>query len=84
MKRLQDVGGDADGDAFGGFLDRVACEVRVACGGFDPAVTEETADDRQAFAERQCPRGEGVAQIMLRIMVAGWHIQALWRTSCGR
>ena len=50
MKRLQDVGVDADGDPFGGFRDRVAREVRVARSGFDLAVPEEPADDRQALA----------------------------------
>ena len=63
-KRLQDVGGDADGDPFGGFPDRVARKERVARGGFDPAVTEEPADDRQALAERERPRGKGMTDVM--------------------
>ena len=33
----------------------------VVGGGFDPAVTEEPADDRQAFSERERPRGKAVA-----------------------
>ena len=32
--------------------------------GRDPAMTEEPADDRQAFAERQRPRGKAVAEVM--------------------
>ena len=46
LNRLQDIGGDADGDPLGGFPDRVAGKICVTHGGFDPAVTEETADDR--------------------------------------
>ena len=60
MKRLEDVGGDADGDPLGGFPHRVARKMGVARGGFDPAVAEETANDRQALAERERPRGEAV------------------------
>ena len=60
FKRLQDIGGDADGDPLGGFPDRGAREMCVVPGRFDPAVAEEPADDRQAFAECQRPRGEGV------------------------
>ena len=52
---LQDIGSDADGDALGGFLDGVARKMRIARGRFDPAMTEEPADDRQAFAERKRP-----------------------------
>ena len=44
--RLQDVGGDADGDAFGALPDRVADEVRIARDRLPPAVTEQPADDR--------------------------------------
>ena len=33
--------------------------MRIARGRFHPAVTEEPADDRQPFAERERPRGEG-------------------------
>ena len=62
--RLQDISGDADGDALSGFSYRVACEVRIARGGLDPAVTEQSADDRQALAERERPRGERVAQVV--------------------
>ena len=36
----------------------------IARGGVDPAVTEETADDRQALAERKRPRGKTVTQIV--------------------
>ena len=32
--------------------------MRIARGRFHPAVTEEPADDRQPFAERERPRGE--------------------------
>ena len=64
MKRLEDVGGDADGDPLGGFPHRVARKMGVARGGFDPAVAEETADDRQALAERERPRGEAVPDVM--------------------
>ena len=39
--RLQDIGGDADGDALGGFPDRVAREVCVARCGFDPADNQQ-------------------------------------------
>ena len=58
MKRLEDVGGDADGDPFGGFPHRVARKMGVARGRLDPAVTEESADDREALTERERPRGE--------------------------
>ena len=61
LKRLEEFGGDADGDPFGGFRDRIARKVCIARGGFDPAVPEEPADDRQALAERERPRGEGMA-----------------------
>ena len=61
LKRLEEFGGDADGNPFGGFPDRIAREVCVARGGFDPAVPEEPADDRQALAERERPRGEAVS-----------------------
>ena len=61
---LQDVGGDADSDPLGGFPDRVPREVRIARGRLDPAVTEEAADDRQALAERQRPRGKAVSDVM--------------------
>ena len=64
MKRLEDVGGDADGDAFGGFPDRVAREMGIARGRLHPAVTEQPADDRQALAERERPRGEAVPDVM--------------------
>ena len=64
MKRLQDIRGDADGDALGGFPDRVAREVRIAGGRLHPAVTEQPADDRQPLAERERPRGEGVADVV--------------------
>ena len=64
LKRLQDISGDADGDALGGFPDRVAREMRIASGGFHTAVTEQLADDRQALAERERPRGEAVADVM--------------------
>ena len=59
-KRLQDIGRNADGDPFGGTLDRVAREMCVARGGLDAAVTEQAADDWQALAERERPRGEAV------------------------
>ena len=39
-------------------------EMRVARGDFDPAITEKPADDRQALAERERPRGKGVAKIV--------------------
>ena len=39
-------------------------EMRVARGDFDPAMTEKPADDRQALAERERPRGKGVAKIV--------------------
>ena len=46
------------------FLTESARKMRVARGRFDPAVTEEPADDRQALAERERPRGEGVSHIV--------------------
>ena len=58
--RLQDVGGDADGDALSGFPHRVARKMRIARGGPHPAVTEQPADDRQPLVERERSRGEGV------------------------
>ena len=39
LKRLQDVGADADGDPLGGFPHRVARKVRIARGRLHPAVT---------------------------------------------
>ena len=61
---LEEFGGDADRDPFGGFPDRITREVCAARGGFDPAVPEEPADDWQALAERERPRGEGVSLIV--------------------
>ena len=63
-KRLEDIGGDADGDPFGGIPDRVAREVCVARGEFDPAVKEKPANDRQTFAERERPRGKAAADVV--------------------
>ena len=42
----------------------VSREMRVARGDFDPAMTEKPADDRQALAERERPRGKAVAKIV--------------------
>ena len=64
LKRLEEFGGDADGDPFGGFRDRVARKMCVARGGFDPAVPEESGDDRQALAERERPRGKAVSDVV--------------------
>ena len=64
IKRLKDVLGDPDGDPLGGFPDRVAVEMRIARGRLCLAVTEQPADDRQAFAERERPRGEAVADVV--------------------
>ena len=61
LKRLQDIRLDADGDPFGGFLDRVARKMRISRGRLHPAVTEEPADDWQALAERQRPGGKAVS-----------------------
>ena len=36
----------------------------AARGRYDPAMAEEPADDRQAFAERERPRGKGGAKVM--------------------
>ena len=38
--------------------------MRIARGGFDLAVPEEPADDRQALAERKRPQGEAVSDIV--------------------
>ena len=51
---------DADRDPLSGFPDRIAREMCIARSRFDAAVTEEPADDRQALAERERPRGEAV------------------------
>ena len=64
LRRLQDVRRNADGDPLGGFPDGVPREMRIARGSLDPAVTEEPADDRQAFAERQRPRSEAVPDVV--------------------
>ena len=64
LKRLQDIGADADGDLLGGFPHRIAREMCVARGRLHPAVTEQPADDRQALAERERPRGEGMSDVM--------------------
>ena len=56
--------GDPDGDPLGGFPDRVAVEMRIARGRLGLAVTEQPADDRQPLAERERPRGEGVAKVV--------------------
>ena len=45
-------------------LTEVARKMRVARGRFDPAMTEKPADDRQDLAERQCPRGKAVSDVM--------------------
>ena len=58
------VGADAAGDAGGGGLDRIPGEVGVARRGLDLGVAEQLADHGEALAERQRPRGEGMAYIM--------------------
>ena len=60
----QNIRRDADGDPLCGFPHRVAREMRVARGGFDPAMTEKPADDRQALAEGERPRGKAVPDVM--------------------
>ena len=62
--RVQYDFGDADSDPFGGFSHRVADETCIARGRPNPAVTEQSADDRQPLAEGQCPRGIAVATVV--------------------
>ena len=62
-RRLQ-VSGDPDGDPLGGFPDRAAVEMRIARGRLGLAVTEQAADDRQALAKRERPRGVAVSPIL--------------------
>ena len=64
VNRLQDVTGDADGDALGGFPDRGPREMRTTRCGFHSAVTEQPANDRQPLAEHESPRGEAVPNVM--------------------
>ena len=61
---LEDIRSNTDGDALCGFSDRVARKVRVSGGGVHPAMAEQPADDRQTLAERQCPRGKAVSDVM--------------------
>lgn len=42
LKRVQNIGGDADGDSLGSLPNGVACEVREVRGRLDPAVTGDT------------------------------------------
>ena len=43
--------------------------MRIARSRLHPSVTEQPADDRQALAERERPRGEGVARIVDVLLV---------------
>ena len=49
----EEVGGEALGDLGCGFVHRVSCQVSIPRGGFHLAVTQQLADHRQAFTERE-------------------------------
>ena len=59
---LQNIVGDSDGVAFGGFTDRIRLGIRMARGVIRLAVTHLSADERLILAGRQRTRGESVAQ----------------------
>ena len=58
------VGADAVGDPGRGCLDRIARQMRIARGRVDLVVTEQLADHRQRFSERQRPARKRVAHIV--------------------
>jgi len=62
---LQNIGPEAVGDSLVGFPHRVTGKMRLARDRLHPAVAEQPADDRQAFSERERPRGEGVTSIVV-------------------
>ena len=57
------MGADAVAGPGGGGLLGVAHQMGVFRGGADPGMAEQPADHRQAFAERQRPRGLALSEI---------------------
>ena len=58
---LQNIRRNALGDPLRRFMDRVGRQMGMARRGFDIAVTEQLADHRQGFAERQRTRRKAVS-----------------------